>query len=59
MDTQLGISFKLIHSLKRDKHKLEAVVATLREETQGLKNKGQPKLPSYLLIRHNSARLVS
>ena len=31
MDTQLGISFKLIRSLKRDKDKLEAEVAALQE----------------------------
>jgi len=42
MDTQLGISFKLIHSLKRDKNKLETEVAALQKEIQGLNNKGQP-----------------
>jgi hypothetical protein len=41
MDNQLGISLKLIRSLKRDKDKLEAEVATLQEEIQGLNNKGQ------------------
>ena len=42
MDNQLEISFKLIHSLKRDKDKLEAEVAALHEEIEGLNNKGQP-----------------
>jgi hypothetical protein len=32
MDKQLGISFKLIRSLRHNKGKLEAEVATLREE---------------------------
>ena len=42
MDKQLGISFKLIHSLRNDKDKLEAEVATLHEEIQGLNKKGKP-----------------
>jgi len=42
MDNQLEISFKLIHSLKRDKDKLEAEVAVLQEVIQGLNNEGQP-----------------
>ena len=42
IDKQLGISFKLIRSLRHDKDKLEAEVATLQEEIQGLINKGQP-----------------
>jgi len=32
MDKQLGISFKLIHSLRNDKDKIEAEVAALHEE---------------------------
>jgi len=42
MDTQLGISFKLIRNLKHDKDKLEAEVAALQEVIQGLNNEGQP-----------------
>jgi len=42
MDKQLGVSFKLICSLKNDKDKLEAEVAALHEEIQSLNNKGQP-----------------
>ena len=42
MDKQLGISFKLIHSLKNDKDKLEAEIAALHKEIQGLNKKGQP-----------------
>jgi len=41
MDKQLGIGLKLIRSLRHDKDKLEAEVATLQEEIQGLNNKGQ------------------
>ena len=42
MDKQLGIRLKLIRSLRNDKDKLEAEVAALHEEIQGLNNKGQP-----------------
>jgi len=42
MDKQLGISFKLIRSLRSDKDKLEAEIAALHEEIQGLNKKGQP-----------------
>jgi len=42
MDKQLGISLKLIRSLRNDKDKLEAEVAALHKEIQGLNNKGQP-----------------
>ena len=42
MDKQLGISLKLIHSLRSDKDKLEAEIAALHEEIQGLSKKGQP-----------------
>jgi len=38
MDKQLGISLKLIHSLRHDKDKLKAEVASLQEEIQGLNN---------------------
>jgi len=40
MDKQLGISFKLICSLRSDKDKLEAEIAALHEEIQGLNKKG-------------------
>jgi len=42
MDKQLWISFKFIRSLRSDKDKLEAEVAALHEEIQGVNNKGQP-----------------
>jgi hypothetical protein len=42
MYNQLGISLKLIRSLKHDKDKLEAEVATLQQVIQGLNNEGQP-----------------
>ena len=42
MDKQLGISFKLICSLRSDKDKLEAEIVALHEEIQGLNKKGQP-----------------
>ena len=42
MDKQLGISFKLIRSLRSDKDKLKAEIAALHEEIQGLNKKGQP-----------------
>ena len=42
MDKQLGISFKLIRSLRSNKDKLEAEIAALQEEIQGLNKKGQP-----------------
>ena len=42
MDKQLGISFKLICSLRSDKDKLEAEIAALHEEILGLNKKGQP-----------------
>jgi len=42
MDKQLGMSFKLIHSLRSDKDKLKAEIAALHEEIQGLNKKGQP-----------------
>ena len=42
MDKQLGISFKLIRSLRSDKDKLEAEIAALHEEIQGLNKKGLP-----------------
>jgi len=42
MDKQLGISLKLIRSLRHDEDKLEAEVAALQEEIQGLNNKEQP-----------------
>jgi len=41
MDKQLGISFKLIRNLRRDKDKFEAEIAALHEEIQGLNKKGQ------------------
>jgi len=42
MNKQLGISFKLIRSLRSDKDKLEAEIAALHKEIQGLNKKGQP-----------------
>jgi len=42
MDKQLGISFKLIRSLRSDKDKLEAEIVALHVEIQGLSKKGQP-----------------
>jgi len=42
MNKQLGISFKLIRSLKSDKDKLEAEIAALHKEIQGFSKKRQP-----------------
>jgi len=42
MDKQLEINFKLMNSLRSDKHKLEAEIAALHEEIQGLNKKWQP-----------------
>jgi len=45
MDKQLGISLKLIRSLRNNKDKLEAEVAALHEEIQGLNNKDSHSCP--------------
>jgi len=41
MDKQLGINYKLIHSLRSDKDKLAVEIAALHKEIQGLSKKGQ------------------
>jgi hypothetical protein len=42
IDNQLGISLKLIRTLKGDKDKLEAEVAAFQEVILGFNNEGQP-----------------